>query len=66
MRMARRDTSGANRCMYVLNSDLFGYVWYESVDGKPFTMYSVTQMTRENAVQGGGDEALGVRAFFSS
>lgn len=37
-----------NRCMYVLNSDLFGYVWYESVDGKPFELYSVTQLTREN------------------
>ncbi len=41
----------ANRCMYVLNSDLFSYVWYESVDGKPFALYSVTQLTREHAAR---------------
>ncbi len=37
------------RCRYVLDPDLFGYVWSESVDGKPFTKYSVTQLTRDTA-----------------
>ena len=37
------------RCRYVLDPNLFGYVWYQSVDGKPFTKYSVTELTRETA-----------------
>ena len=37
------------RCRYVLDPDLFGYVWSESVDGRPFTKYSVTQLTRDTA-----------------
>lgn len=40
-----------NRCTYVLHPDMFGYVWYESVDGKAFQTYSVTRLTRENMAQ---------------
>lgn len=35
------------RCRFVLDPEVFGYVWYQSVDGKPFAKYSVTQLTRE-------------------
>jgi hypothetical protein len=40
-----------NRCTYVLHPDMFGYVWYESMDGKPFQTYSVTKLTRENTAR---------------
>jgi hypothetical protein len=39
------------RCTFVLHRDMFGYVYYQSVDGKPFTTYSVTRLTRQNTAR---------------
>ena len=35
------------RCHYILDPNMFTYIWYQSVDGGPIVKYSVTQVTRK-------------------
>lgn len=41
----------ATRCTFVLHREMFGYVYYQSVDGKPYETYSVTRLTRQNTAR---------------
>jgi hypothetical protein len=46
----------ASRCTFVLDADVFGYLWAQSVDGGPFAPYSVIKLKREDATSASGSQ----------